>query len=119
MGAARIAGVAVSLSAIILLAGSMFGVFPLTDVVLIIFVPCLLILGCLIAMKQRWAMMPARVALWVLLVISALMIVPDPEEAIHVGDPGLQWRFAVFGGYLLVCIVLVGRVRPPKSEATG
>ena len=92
---------------------------PLTDTVLIIFVPCLLALGCLITLRRRWAMMPARVALWVLLIISALMIVPDPEEALRVGDLGLHWRFAIFAGYLLICIVLVGRVRRPVEPDTS
>ena len=86
---------------------------PFSNGVLTVFVPGLLVLGGLIVLKERWALMPARVLLWLLLAMSAMMIIPDLDDAVRFGDPGLQWRFAIFAGYLLVCIVLVGRVRLP------
>ena len=113
MDTARIAGIAVCLSAIALLAGSQSDVLPFSNGVLTVFVPSLLVLGGLIVLKERWALMPARVLLWLLLAMSAMMIIPDLDDAVRFGDPGLQWRFAIFAGYLLVCIVLVGRVRLP------
>ena len=112
MDATRIAGVATCLSAGFLLAGHEFEVLPLSNAVLIAFVPFLSILGCLITLRKYWALMPARVVLWALLFISAMMIVPDWDDALRFGDPGLKWRFGFFAGYLLICIVLIGRVRP-------
>ena len=117
MSPARIAGIAVCLGAIGLLIGGVTEVFAVTRSVLITAAACLLAIGFCIALERRWAVVVGRVALWLLVVAAALMFIPDREEAVRTGDPGLQWQFAVLAGYLLLCIALVGRVRfAPKSD---
>jgi hypothetical protein len=70
----------------------------------------LVILGVGVALDQRWSIVASRVVLWVVLLGSAVMVIPDRQDAADFGDPGLQWRFAAVAFYMLLCIALLGRV---------
>ena len=94
-----------------LLIGQTAGIFGMQWRVLGSAAACLLAIGICIALEKKWAVLVGRVALWPAVIIAAFMVVPDREDAVRTGDPGLQWQFAVLAGYLLLCIVLVARVR--------
>jgi hypothetical protein len=108
----------VCLASLGLLIGQTAGIFGMQWRVLGSAAACLLVIGICIALEKNWAVLVGRVALWPLAIIAAFMVVPDREDAIRAGDPGLQWQFAVLAGYLLVCIVLIARVQkpPPTTE---
>lgn len=108
---ARIAGVAVFLGALGILVGGLGGVFVLTWSALAVVVLCLAVIGVCIALGWRWAVWAGRVLLWPVIVVAAFMMVPDREEAVRAGDPGLQWQYAGVAAYLLLCVVLISRVR--------
>lgn len=106
---ARIAGAATIIGGLGVLGGGISDLLAINPFVLIAVAVSLLLLGVSVALAWRWSLVVSRVVLWVVLIVSALMIVPDREDAVLVGDPGPQWQFAAVALYMLVCIVLVGR----------
>lgn len=116
---ARIAGAAIAIGGLGVLLGSISGLLVMTTSAAIAVAVTLFILGVGVALAQRWSIVASRVALWVVLIGSAFMMIPDREDAVRFGDPGLQWQFAAVAVYMLVCIVLVGRAARSKNPQSA
>jgi hypothetical protein len=116
---ARIAGAAIAIGGLGVLVGGISGLLAMTMPAVIGVAVSLLILGVGVALAQRWSIVASRVVLWVVLIGSAFMTIPDREDAVRFGDPGLQWQFAAVAAYMLVCIVLVGRAARSKNSRSA
>lgn len=117
---ARIAGAAIAIGGLGVFVGGISGLLAMTTLAVIAVAVSLLILGVGVALAQRWSIVASRVVLWIVLIGSAFMMIPDREEAVRFGDPGLQWQFAAVALYMLVCIVLVGRAaRAAQTSKAG
>jgi hypothetical protein len=114
----RIAGIAVCLGALLLLVGSITDVFSVTRNALGGAILFQVLTGVGLILEQTWVATIARVGLWLIGIVAALMVVPDRDEVPWIGySPGPRWQFAALALYLLLCIVLVGRVTSQKHHA--
>lgn len=73
-----------------------------------------------IGLGWTWARQFGRIAAWLNVLLFAMLIVPDREDAVLTGVEGLHVVCGVIAVYFLLCAIVLGfgvKARPTKCDA--
>ena len=61
-----------------------------------------------LALGWRWARLAGRVVAWLNVLLFAVLLVPDREDAVLNGTSGLHTICGVLAAYFLLCAICLG-----------
>jgi hypothetical protein len=90
---------------------SIFGVCPIQPSVAYVSTALLVLAAVGVGYGWPWARMFGRIVVWLNIVLFAMLVVPDWDDAVLTGSQRLHVECGVIAGYFLLCAIDLGLKR--------